>query len=89
MIEEVFGFPFLLQVGLCSLLHQVLQVIGILLHPGQQVVQNTGAALPVENTNTSSRVELVKAKTANNVGKSLTGREIQAVRKVMISYVCL
>lgn len=50
MIEEVFGFPFLLQVGLCPLLHQVLQVIGVLLHPGQQVVKNAGAALPMENT---------------------------------------
>lgn len=57
MIEEIFGFPFLLQVGLCSLLHQVLEIIGILLHPGQQVVKNTGAALPVENTH-KHRVEL-------------------------------
>ncbi len=55
MIEEVFCFPFLLQVGLCSLLHQVLQVIGVLLHPGQQVVQYTGAAFPMGNTD---RVDL-------------------------------
>lgn len=50
MIEEVFRLSFLLQVGLCSLLHQVLQVIGVLLHPGQQVVEDAGAALPIENT---------------------------------------
>ena len=46
LVEEVLGLAFLLQVRLRALLHQVLQVVGILLHPGQQVVQDAGASLP-------------------------------------------
>lgn len=52
LVEEVFGFALLLQVGLRSFLHQVLQVVGVLLHPGQQVVEDAGAALP-KGRNTS------------------------------------
>jgi len=48
LVEEVLRFAFLLQVGLRAFLHQVLQVVGVLLHPGQQVVEDAGAALPVE-----------------------------------------
>ena len=32
--------PFLVQVALSALLHQGLQVVGILLHPGQKVVHD-------------------------------------------------
>ena len=46
LVEEVLGLAFLLQVSLRALLHQVLQVVGVLLHPGQQVVEDAGAALP-------------------------------------------
>jgi len=46
LVEESLGLAFLLQVGLGSLLHQLLQVVGVLLHAQQQVVQDVAAALP-------------------------------------------
>lgn len=47
LIEEVLCLPLLLQVRLRAFLHQVLQVVCVLLHPGQQVVEDARAALPV------------------------------------------
>lgn len=55
LVKKIFSFPFLLEVGLCSLLYQVLQVIGILFHSGQQVIENTGAAFSVEKKTTNIR----------------------------------
>lgn len=46
LVEQILCLPLFLQVGLCPLLHQVLQVIGILFHSGQQVIENAGAPLP-------------------------------------------
>lgn len=46
LVEQSLGFALLLQVGLGALLHQLLQVVGVLLHARQQVVQDVAAALP-------------------------------------------
>lgn len=46
LVEQSLGLALLLQVGLSSLLHQLLQVVGVLLHARQQVVQDVAAALP-------------------------------------------
>ena len=46
MVEQSLSLALLLQVGLGALLHQLLQVVGVLLHACQQVVQDVAAALP-------------------------------------------
>lgn len=45
MIEQIFCFSLFLKVGLCSFFYKLLQVIGILFHSWQQIVQNTASAL--------------------------------------------
>ena len=40
LVEQCLGLAFLFMVSLCPFLHQFFQVIGVLLHPRQQVVQD-------------------------------------------------
>ena len=43
-IQQIFTSPFLLEVVLCFLLHQLLQVDSVALHPAEEVVQDVAAA---------------------------------------------
>ena len=48
--QEILALPLLLEVVRCPLLHEGLQVVGVLLHAGEQVVKDVAALAVSGNT---------------------------------------